>query len=79
MPKVSIFPIFTDFLISFTDKKLYSPEEYLDRMCMALGGRVAESLTFNRITTGAQNDLEKVTKMASSKSHVLSIIHQRLL
>ena len=31
---------------------------------MALGGRVAESLTFNRITTGAQNDLEKVTKMA---------------
>ena len=34
---------------------------------MALGGRVAESLTFNRITTGAQNDLEKVTKMAYSQ------------
>lgn len=33
-------------------------------MCMALGGRVAESLTFNKVTTGAQNDLEKVTKMA---------------
>lgn len=31
---------------------------------MALGGRVAESLTFNKISTGAQNDLEKVTKMA---------------
>lgn len=31
---------------------------------MALGGRVAEALTFNQITTGAQNDLEKVTKMA---------------
>merc|ERR1719284_1212349 len=31
---------------------------------MALGGRVAESLTFNRVTTGAQNDLEKVTRMA---------------
>lgn len=46
------------------DKKLHSPEELLDRMCMALGGRVAEALTFNRITTGAQNDLEKVTKMA---------------
>ena len=46
------------------DKKLYSPEELLDRMCMALGGRAAESLTFNRITTGAMNDLEKVTKMA---------------
>jgi spastic paraplegia protein 7 len=31
---------------------------------MALGGRVAESLTFNRISTGAQNDLKKVTEMA---------------
>ena len=46
------------------DKKLFSPEELSDRMCMALGGRVAESLTFNKITTGAQNDLDKVTKMA---------------
>merc|ERR1711884_348668 len=45
-------------------KKLFSPEEMMDRMCMALGGRVAESLTFNKITTGAQNDLDKVTKMA---------------
>jgi len=46
------------------DKKLFSPEEFMDRMCMALGGRVAESLTFNKITTGAQSDLDKVTKMA---------------
>lgn len=38
--------------------------QLFERMCMALGGRVAESLTFNRVTTGAQNDLEKVTKMA---------------
>merc|ERR1711879_646687 len=30
------------------DKKLFSPEEFMDRMCMALGGRVAESLTFNK-------------------------------
>merc|ERR1712045_564054 len=49
------------------DKKLYSPEEMMDRMCMALGGRVAESLTFNRITTGAQNDLQKVTQMANAQ------------
>lgn len=46
------------------DQKLYSKEELFERMCMTLGGRVAESLTFNRITTGAQNDLDKVTKMA---------------
>lgn len=31
---------------------------------MALGGRAAENITFKRITTGAQNDLEKVTKIA---------------
>jgi len=46
------------------DQKLFTPEQLKDRMCMALGGRVAESLTFNRVTTGAQNDLEKVTRMA---------------
>ncbi|XP_044269257.1 paraplegin [Tribolium madens] len=46
------------------DQKLYTKEELFERMCMTLGGRVAESLIFNRITTGAQNDLEKVTKMA---------------
>ncbi|KAJ8924721.1 hypothetical protein NQ315_000873 [Exocentrus adspersus] len=46
------------------DQKLYTKEELFDRMCMTLGGRVAESLMFNRVTTGAQNDLEKVTKMA---------------
>ncbi|XP_077301487.1 SPG7 matrix AAA peptidase subunit, paraplegin [Arctopsyche grandis] len=47
-----------------TDQKLYSKEELDDRMCMALGGRVAEALTFGRITTGAQNDLQKVTNMS---------------
>lgn len=49
------------------DQKLYTKEELFERMCMTLGGRVAESLTFNKITTGAQNDLEKVTKMAYSQ------------
>lgn len=46
------------------EQKLFSKEQLFDKMCMALGGRVAENLIFNRITTGAQNDLEKVTKMA---------------
>lgn len=50
-----------------TDQKLFSTEELFDRMCMALGGRVAEAITFNRITTGAQNDLDKVTKMANAQ------------
>ncbi|KAB7507254.1 Paraplegin [Armadillidium nasatum] len=46
------------------EQKLYTKEEIFEKMCMALGGRVAESLTFNSVTTGAQNDLDKVTKMA---------------
>ena len=36
----------------------------MDRMTMALGGRVAEQIIFGRVTTGAQNDLERITKMA---------------
>ena len=36
----------------------------LDRLTMALGGRVAEELVFGQVTTGAQDDLERVTKMA---------------
>lgn len=47
-----------------TDQHLYTREQLFQRMCMALGGRVAESLTFNHLSSGAQNDLDKVTKMA---------------
>ncbi|KAK7505199.1 hypothetical protein BaRGS_00003361, partial [Batillaria attramentaria] len=47
-----------------SDQKLYSTEELFERMCMALGGRAAESVIFNHVTTGAQDDLKKVTKMA---------------
>lgn len=43
---------------------LYTTEQIVDSMCMALGGRVAEDLIFGRISTGAQNDLERITKMA---------------
>ena len=39
----------------------------LDTMCMALGGRVAEEVFFKRITTGASDDLDRVTKMAYSQ------------
>ena len=41
-------------------------EALLDRMCMALGGRAAEQVIFNKISTGAQSDLDHVTKMAYS-------------
>ncbi|MCC6721354.1 MAG: ATP-dependent zinc metalloprotease FtsH [Bacteroidia bacterium] len=43
---------------------LYRTEQLIDMMCMTLGGRAAEDVFFGKISTGAQNDLEKVTKMA---------------
>lgn len=46
------------------DQYLYTKEQLFDRMCMTLGGRVAEELFFGRITTGAQDDLKKVTQSA---------------
>ncbi len=36
-------------------------------MCMALGGRAAEMLKFGEITTGATDDLQKVTRIATSQ------------
>ena len=41
-------------------------EQLLDRMCMTLGGRASEKIMFDKISTGAQNDLDQVTKMAYS-------------
>ena len=38
--------------------------QLFDRMCMMLGGRAAESVKFKRVTTGARDDLEKVTDLA---------------
>lgn len=46
------------------EQYLYSKEQLLDRMCMTLGGRVSEELFFGRITTGAEDDLKKVTQSA---------------
>lgn len=36
----------------------------LDRMCMMLGGRCSEKVFFDEITSGAQDDLQKVTRLA---------------
>ncbi|MFH4982024.1 hypothetical protein AB6A40_008733 [Gnathostoma spinigerum] len=49
------------------EQYLYSKEQLLDRMCMTLGGRVSEEIFFGRITTGAQDDLQKITQMAYSQ------------
>lgn len=46
------------------EQYLYTVEQLMDEICMTLGGRVAEDITFGRISTGAQNDLERITKVA---------------
>nr|XP_046241179.1 AFG3-like protein 1 isoform X2 [Scatophagus argus] len=46
------------------EQYLFTQEQLFDRMCMMLGGRVAEQVFFRRITTGAQDDLRKVTQSA---------------
>ena len=46
------------------EQYLYTVEQLMDGICMTLGGRVAEDIIFGRISTGAQNDLERITKMA---------------
>ncbi|EAL71212.1 peptidase M41, FtsH domain-containing protein [Dictyostelium discoideum AX4] len=48
------------------DQYLYTREQLFDRICVSLGGRIAESIIFDRISTGAMDDLDKVTKMASA-------------
>lgn len=69
--KVSIVPRTTN-ILGFaqylpSDRKLHNQEQFLDKMCMALGGRVAELIKFNHLSTGAQDDLRRVTEIAMSQ------------
>ncbi len=48
------------------DKKMHSLADFIDEMAVLLGGRVAEQLFFDEVTTGASNDLERATSMARS-------------
>ena len=46
------------------ERLIVHPEQMLDEMCAALGGRAAEKVIFDKISRGALSDLEKVTKQA---------------
>ena len=48
------------------EQHITTVEQINDQLCMTLGGRAAESICFNRISTGAQSDLDYVTRMAYS-------------
>ena len=68
--KVTIVPRGTAALgyAQYTPKEqyLYTTEQLFDQICMTLGGRAAEEINFGKISTGAQNDLQQITKMAYS-------------
>ena len=48
------------------ERQLTTTEQLLDEMCATLGGRAAEQVVYNNISTGALSDLEKVTKRAQA-------------
>ncbi len=48
------------------EQYLYTENQLMDTICMTLGGRAAEELIFGEVSTGAQNDLERITKTAYS-------------
>lgn len=68
--KVTIVPRGTAALgyAQYTPKEqyLYNTDQLMDQICMTLGGRAAEDIFFGKISTGASNDLQQITKMAYS-------------
>lgn len=46
------------------ERQITTPNQLIDEMCAALGGRVAEDIIFGEVSTGALSDLEKITKQA---------------
>jgi AFG3 family protein len=68
--KVTIVPRGTAALgyAQYTPKEqyLYTTEQLFDQICMTLGGRASEEINFGKISTGAQNDLQQITRMAYS-------------
>jgi len=68
--KVTIVPRGTAALgyAQYTPKEqyLYNTDQLLDQICMTLGGRASEAIFFGKVSTGASNDLQQITKMAYS-------------
>lgn len=48
------------------EQYLYNTDQLMDQMCMTLGGRAAEEIFFGKISTGAQNDLQQITRISYS-------------
>jgi cell division protease FtsH len=65
--KVTIIPrgraLGVTFSLPYEDKHSYTREFLVDRICILMGGRVAEELVFNAMTTGAANDIKQATNL----------------
>ncbi len=48
------------------EQYLYNTDQLMDQVCMTLGGRASEDIFFGKISTGAQNDLQQITRIAYS-------------
>ena len=55
------------------ERQIIRTDQMLDEMCAALGGRAAEKVIFNKISTGALSDLEKVTRQAKAMVSVYGL------
>jgi len=55
------------------ERQIVRTDQMLDEMCAALGGRAAEKVIFNKISTGALSDLEKVTRQAKAMVSVYGL------
>jgi ATP-dependent metalloprotease FtsH len=55
------------------ERQITTKEQMLDEMCAILGGRASEKVIFNKISTGALSDLERVTKMATAMVSVYGL------
>ena len=55
------------------ERQIVQTEQMLDEMCATLGGRAAEKVMFNKISTGALSDLEKVTQQARAMVSVYGL------
>ncbi len=58
------------------EQYLYNTDQLKDQLCMTLGGRASEDIFFKKISTGASNDLQQITKMAYSMVTVYVPLHQ---
>ena len=65
-------------MIACGHRYIYTEAQLMDQMVMTLGGRAAESIVFGKVTTGASDDLKKVTQLAYAQVSLHQFLPQPL-